>query len=372
MNTDFQASPAGDEYELLQKELIRLLSRELPPHRSRDLIEAGRVRAALAPLAAHGFFGLLAPSEEACGGGSLSGLAGTISATGASVLHGAFFTSAIAVPTLLAAAPPTPFGAGLLEQIVDGSRLATLAWPIDPGAEGMRLGDDGGEYRLEGVLENVPCAGDVDDVLAVVGSGGAARLVAIPTELEGVECRIVDGIDPGMASFRVSLTGARLDPGRVWTLEQSRDLGTVAAAIRVGHALQMLGAGRVAMQGAVEHVSVRHQFGKPLGSFQAVKHRLAAVLIAIESAQSAVHYAAWAVDTGRGDQRSAALLAHYAAGQAFMEAAEAYVHLLGAVGMTWEHQAHLYLRRAHADLRIWGDDRAGLADGTDEILGVSR
>jgi alkylation response protein AidB-like acyl-CoA dehydrogenase len=124
-------------------------------------------------------------------------------------------------------------------------------------------------------------------------------------------------------------------------------LGDGAAAVL---ACEAVGAADRALERTVEYVGQREQFGRPIGSFQAVKHRLAEVYVAVQAARSAAYYAAWA--TAQGEKAGALALAQ--ALEALRLAAAEGIQLHGGIGFTWEHDAHLYFKRAAGDELLFG------------------
>ncbi|WP_232622192.1 acyl-CoA dehydrogenase family protein [Rhodococcus rhodochrous] len=130
-------------------------------------------------------------------------------------------------------------------------------------------------------------------------------------------------------------------------LESLRDLVAVALAC------EQYGGAEAALNAAVEYVSQRVQFGREIGSFQAVKHRCADLAIALDDARSAVSYATWALHESHEALRLAAPMAALVCGRTFVECAKENVHLHGGVGFTWEHSAHLYFRRAMTDATLF-------------------
>jgi acyl-CoA dehydrogenase len=142
----------------------------------------------------------------------------------------------------------------------------------------------------------------------------------------------------------------------------------MAAALnagRAGLAAEQVGGAGHALDATLAYVRDRQQFGRPVGSFQAVKHRLADLLVAVEAARSASAYATACVSSGLADQDVAVLTASVACSHAFRLAVTEYIQLHGGIGFTWEHPAHLYLRRACAGEVLFGtpaDHRARLAD----------
>jgi alkylation response protein AidB-like acyl-CoA dehydrogenase len=122
---------------------------------------------------------------------------------------------------------------------------------------------------------------------------------------------------------------------------------------RIALACEQLGGAEFCVDLTVDYVRQRHQFGRPIGSFQAIKHRCADLLVELERARSAVHYAVTQVDDG-GDLTEAAALAAACCSEVFSKVVGETIQLHGGIGVTWEHPAHLYFRRAHSDAALLG------------------
>jgi alkylation response protein AidB-like acyl-CoA dehydrogenase len=118
---------------------------------------------------------------------------------------------------------------------------------------------------------------------------------------------------------------------------------------------EMVGGAERVLQMAVEYAKVREQFGRPIGSFQAIQHKCANMLIDVESAKSAVYYAAWAVSNQTAEAPLAAAVAKAAASDSYRRASAEAIQIHGGIGFTWEHDAHLYLKRAKASELFLGD-----------------
>ena len=119
----------------------------------------------------------------------------------------------------------------------------------------------------------------------------------------------------------------------------------------------MLGAAEAVMNLAVEYAKVREQFGRPIGSFQAVKHRCADMLVDVEAMRSAVHHAAWALGSGGTEAAETAAVAKIWCSDAAVRVAESALQVHGGIGFTWEADVHLYLKRAQLDQVAFGDAR---------------
>ena len=117
----------------------------------------------------------------------------------------------------------------------------------------------------------------------------------------------------------------------------------------------MLGAARRCLDMSVEYAKVREQFGQPIGSFQAIRHRCAEMLLEVENAHSATYYAAWALDANAEDAALAASVAKAYVSEAARKACGEAIQVHGGIGFTWEYDLHLYFKRAKALEATWGD-----------------
>ena len=125
-------------------------------------------------------------------------------------------------------------------------------------------------------------------------------------------------------------------------------LGAAQLFGAVALASELVGVAQATLDMAVAHARLREQFGRPIGSYQAISHRCADMFVALESARSHAYYAAWAVATGAADAELAAARAKASASDAAVFCAQSNIQVHGGIGFTWEHDAHLYLKRARA------------------------
>jgi alkylation response protein AidB-like acyl-CoA dehydrogenase len=130
-------------------------------------------------------------------------------------------------------------------------------------------------------------------------------------------------------------------------------------------AAEQVGGASRCMEMAIEYAKTRHQFGRPIGSFQAIKHKCADMLVQVESAKAAANYAAWAAQEAEDELRTVAPLAKSFCSEAYFHCAAENIQIHGGIGFTWEHDAHLYFKRAKSSQLLFGDPahhRAVLAD----------
>ncbi|MEU4248041.1 acyl-CoA dehydrogenase family protein [Amycolatopsis sp. NPDC026612] len=230
----------------------------------------------------------------------------------------------------------------LLPGIAAGTTLAALAWSAEDGrwTPALRASAAGLDGRAHYVLD-----GDTADVLlAVARTDDGTGLFEVP--VAGVRRARVTSLDPGRRLAVVdcaSTPARRLDIGGFTEqLRQLRDTAVVAVAA------EQTGAAERALELTVEYTKQRRQFGRPIGSFQALKHRMADVHVHVQAARSAL-YAALA----DGDPEAVAT-AKVVCGEAFAHAAAEMIQLHGGIAITWEHDAHLYFKRAHGTALLFG------------------
>ncbi|MFI7383352.1 acyl-CoA dehydrogenase family protein [Streptomyces sp. NPDC049813] len=283
-------------------------------------------------------------------------------------------TSALVAP-LLQALGTQAQRAALLPRIADGSLTGALAVPGEGLATALGLvadnaGDWAGGGRAGGVQATRHASGwQLYGQAAQVLDGHSAGLLLVAAHTGGFARSrtllfLVRAGAPGLARTRQTSLDetrpqARLELRYVQAeLLGDEDTGVADALAATGDtaatllAAEAVGAADRALERTVEHVRQREQFGRPIGSFQAVKHRLADVYVGVQAARSAAYYAAWAASVPDGERVGALALAQ--ALEALRTAAAEAVQLHGGTGITWEHDAHLYLKRATGDELLFG------------------
>ncbi len=326
-----------------------------------------------------GCAGLLVPESHGGAGASFREAAVVAEEIGRSVAPVPFLGSAVLATTaLLSAVESAPAGsadadaaAGLLADLADGSLTAALAigFATMPGAAPaptVRIGpaDDG--YRVTGSIADVADALTAD-VLIVPVDGVPYGLYAVRTDQAGVRLTAITSLDMTRQLATVDLADAvatRLAVGQAAEEAATRALAAGAAML----AAEQLGLAERALEITLDYVKQRQAFARPVGSFQAIKHRLADVWVAITQARAASRYAAACLADGDQDAPVAVALAKAACSDTALLAAQEMVQLHGGIGFTWEHPAHLYLKRAKADSIALGTadrHRSALADLVD-------
>ena len=278
---------------------------------------------------------------------------------GRALLCAPFFgTVALAIPALLAAADAAA-SKDLLPALVAGSTVAALAFTEENGAwaaDATRLRADGSgdAWTLTGTKSFVIDGAAAAVFLVVARSEAGLSLFAVPADAPGLDRERLETLDltRKQARLRFDRTPARLigrEGAAQPLLEQVLDLAAVLLAA------EQIGGAQACLDMTVEYAKLRTQFGRKIGSFQAIKHRCADMLVALEAARSAVYHAAWAATDSPAELSAAAPMAKALASEAYTFCAAETIQLHGGIGFTWEHDAHLYYRRAHSTALLLGD-----------------
>ena len=308
-----------------------------------------------------GLAALLVPEEHGGAGASAREASVVLEELGRFVAPVPFLTSAVVATTALVEA-----GAGkLLGPLAAGEQTAALAVPLTTSPDGPipAVTADGG--ALQGTATSVAGALEADALLVPVRTEGGLQLHRVPAEAARITP--LTSLDMTRQIADVDVTGAPADA----VAEGEAAERAVRAALETGAALmasEQLGVAQWCLDTTVAYLKVRRQFGRIVGGFQALKHRLADLYVMVESARAAARYAAAALAADDPDRPVAASLAQAYCADAAVLAAEECIQLHGGIGMTWEHPAHLYLKRAKADQLAFGTPgahHARLADLVD-------
>jgi len=301
-----------------------------------------------------GVLGLSVPEADGGVGGNLVDQAVAVEELGASLACGPIFgTVFLAIPALVAAAAGSARDE-VLAELVEGRRTAAFAVAdraggFDPAAVTLTASGD----TLSGVAERVVDGSNADDLLVAADGPDGVGLYVVDASGPGVERTPLVTLDltRRQATIRFSDAAARRVAGPD---EAERVIGH---ALQVGSALlavEQVGAAQHLLDLAVDYAKSRLQFGRPIGSFQAVKHRLADMLVYLEHARSSAYHAVWALTDGTDDPALAASIAQATCSAALSRIAKDTIQVHGGIGFTWEHQAHLYFKRAATDAALLG------------------
>lgn len=321
-----------------------------------------------------GLAGLSVPEALGGAGGTFAEHCLVLEELGSTLAGLPYLSSVIAQYALLESAP-SPSAASWLPRLAAGEARGTFAVAEDDGlwtAAGvhLRAKQDGKQWVLAGTKSFVLDAAGADLVVVAARTGAGLSLFAVDARDSGLHQERLPAMDPtrrlsrlNFAGVSAQLVGDDGDGARV--LERVLRLAAISLA-----AEQVGGAGRC-LQMAVDYARSRAQFGRLIGSFQAVQHMCTDMLIDLECARSAVLCGVRAASASPEQLRVNACLAKSYAADAFVRIAERNIQVHGAIGFTWEHQAHLYYKRAKSGQLMFGDStfhRRLLA----ETVGLSR
>jgi alkylation response protein AidB-like acyl-CoA dehydrogenase len=358
----------SEDQELLQRSAAEFLARECPPSLVREVAghEDGYPRALYRHMAELGWLGLIVP--ETCGGAGLGMLdmALLLEQLGRVVLPGPFFSSAVLATLAIVHGGTAAQKKVWLPRLASGEAVGTLAVleesdRLDASGVAARARRAGRGYRLSGSKLFVTDAHVADLLVAAFRTGAGAEdgvtLFLVPRDTPGVEVRLLQSIDRTRRPAEVRFDGVELPaaavlgkPGAGW-----RSLARVYDGAAVALAADSLGGAERALELAVEYAKVREQFGRPIGSFQAVKHMAAEMVSEIEPARALLWYAAYAYDALPREAARAASMAKACLSDVYARTANRAVQIHGGIGFTWEHDLHFWFKRAKWNELAFGD-----------------
>ncbi|GAA2731190.1 acyl-CoA dehydrogenase family protein [Actinocorallia aurantiaca] len=275
-------------------------------------------------------------------------------------LSGAPFlsTCVLAVQAILAADDPG-CSRELLPGIACGVTVATVAFsepgrPWDSPAEDTAVRHVDGRWLIDGAKELVLDGAHADLILVTARGDQGVGLYAVSGDAPGLTRTLSPALDPTRKLARLEFAGTPahpVGPGDAGSRILSRTLDHASAAL----AAEAVGVAQFLLDLVVAHVKDRVQFGRPIGAFQAVQHACANMYVEVESARAAAHHALWSAAANSPELPLAASLAKSCCTDAAMRVATEAIQLLGGIGVTWEHPAHLYFRRAKSSQLLFGD-----------------
>ncbi|MFE9320781.1 acyl-CoA dehydrogenase family protein [Nocardia sp. NPDC052278] len=304
-----------------------------------------------------GLQGIAIPEEYGGAGFTFVELGIALEELGRALTVSPFLASGVMAAQLLLALGDEAACAQWLPGIASGDLVATVALAEDEGSwqpDSVNLAArpvEGG-WRLDGHKSYVVDGAGADLVLVVARAGGELAVFAVEATAPGLERTPLPTMDQTRKLARLTFSEtpaerlAGADPAAA--VVRMLDLTSIALAA------DALGGTTRVLDMAVEYAKVREQFGRPIGSFQAIKHMCASMLVELESSRSAVYYALWAAATGQPDVPVVAPMVKAHCVDAYLQAAGDNIQIHGGIGFTWEHPAHLYLKRAKSSQALLG------------------
>jgi alkylation response protein AidB-like acyl-CoA dehydrogenase len=306
-----------------------------------------------------GLVGIAIPERYGGAGAGVTELGLVMQEMGRALLCAPYLATAVLAVSALLAAADEAAQARWLPPIAAGDLIGTVALPerlpTDPG--GITAQRGGRHWTMHGTARFVPDGHVADLILVPATVPAGPSLFAVPGDAAGLGRRALPTFDPTrkFAELQFSATPATLigPAGAAGPI-----LGRIFDLACVLLACEQVGVAECALDMARDYALLRTQFGRPIGSFQAVKHKLASVLLEVEAARSAAWFGLWAADSNPAELPAVASIAQATCSAAAYLAATENIQVHGGIGYTWEHPAQLYFRRA-TTARMWLGDPAG-------------
>lgn len=339
----------SEEQEMLRSQARSFLGDKLPIDKVVELAESdtGWDPGSLEEMAGLGWIGLSVAEEHGGAGMTFLEEAVVFEELGRALYPGPYFsTVALALP-LLVRAPE------LLEGALTGEKPATLAW-AEPGgphllsdlaAVSTKAESQNGGWKLTGEKRLVPDLSAARTVAVVAASSDGVGIWALERDAVGATFASSATLDATRPYGALTLAGAPaqilVEPGDLDDVVRTIELRALAAL-----AMEASGLSQRVIEMTLEHVTTRHQFDKPIGTYQAVSHQVVDGYVETELARSLAYWAAWCVAEGDGSAGKAVAAAKAAAGDAAVYVCERAIQVHGGIGFTWEHPLHRYYKRA--------------------------
>jgi alkylation response protein AidB-like acyl-CoA dehydrogenase len=306
-----------------------------------------------------GLQGLGIPEEYGGSGFGFRELCVVLEEMGRAQLVSPFLSTAVLAVTALTVSGDVKAAQWYLPGIASGETVATVAiaeragsWVGDSlNCTATRSSD---VHTLTGHKSFVLDAPSADLLLVFARTDAGLSLFAVEAQAPGVTIAALSTMDQTRPQGEITFDGA---PAVLIGTDGDGDrvLAELLDRAAVALAAEQVGGAQHCLDAAVEYAKVRVQFGKPIGSFQAIKHKCADMLLRVESARSAMYYAAMLAATDDPELPAAAAVAKAYCSEAFSHAAGENIQIHGGIGFTWEHPAHLYLKRAKTSEVLFGD-----------------
>jgi alkylation response protein AidB-like acyl-CoA dehydrogenase len=349
--------------QLLQQSAREFLARECPAERVRALMETETAfdSQLWEAMADQGWTGLIAPEEFGGLGLGIVELAVVAEEMGRACLPGPFISTTWAA-ALITRAGSEGQKAQYLEAISTGKMKATVAlleesadW--NPEAVMLKAESDGKNYRLTGRKEFVSDADVADLIIVVARAGDDLALLPVERKAAGLKITATPGIDATRKLYSIEFEGVNVPMASAletgYRAKEALDQATGIAMIAL--CAEMVGGMQWSLDTTVEYAKTRQQFGKTIGIYQAVQHKCADMVLLTESSRSAVYYAAWALSENDPTAKLAVSIAKAYCSDGAREVGNRAIQVHGGIGFTWEHNLHLYYKRAKSSEIMFGD-----------------
>ena len=360
----------NEEQELLRSTARKFFDNECASETVRKLMEGpeGMTPELWKKLAEQGWLGLIVPDEHGGMGLGIVDLVVLMEEMGRAVVPGPFFSTVLLGGLAILEAGTDAQKKAWLPRLASGEARAALAWmepSADLGARGTTLqaAAKGGGHTLNGTKLFVQDAhtADVIVVAARTATGKTSEegisLFLVPKGSAGLTVTLLPTMDQTRKLCEVAFKDVAVGPEALMGQAGSgwAPLARVIDKATVGLCAEMCGGAQKVLDMTVEYAKIRQAFGRPIGSYQGVKHKAADMLVDVENSKSITYYAAWAMDEGVAEGPLAVSMAKAYVSDAYRRVAGAGIQLHGGIGFTWEHDLHLYFKRAKGSEFTFGD-----------------
>lgn len=353
-----------DDQDLIRSTARQFLEDRVPMEKVRELMmsDTGFDPVIWKEMADLGWTGLSIAEEHGGSGLTAVEMGVLLEEMGRLVTPGPFFASAVVASSVLQELGDTDQQANLLPGLASGETIATLAifeqprgWsPSDPATTARHI--DGG-WVLTGEKRSVLNGAEAHLLLVTAATEDGVGVFVVDGHADGVIATPEPVLDPTRRQAHLEFDSVHLDnAARLGEGDASEKLRRVLALATAALAAEQVGGAQRCMEMSVDYAKSRFQFGRPIGSYQAIKHRCANMLMRVEHAKSASYYAA-RVTEDPAELAIAAPLAGSVASEAYVWVAGENIQVHGGIGFTWEHGAHIYLKRAKASSLLFGGPR---------------
>ena len=278
---------------------------------------------------------------------------------GRSLLCAPYFSSVVLAANTVMQSGDDAAKAAILAGIASGETIATLAF-TEPNGRWDESGieatakNDGGTWKINGTKSYVIDGHTANVIIVAARTAAGVSLFSVTGDAAGLTRTALATMDQtrkqaklDFANVEGTLIGT---DGAGWNV-----LSTVLDLAAVGLAAEQVGGAQMCLDMAVQYAKDRVQFGRPIGSFQAIKHKCADMLLEVESAKSAAYYAGWCASELNDELPAVASLAKAYCSDAYFHASAENIQIHGGIGFTWEHPAHMYFKRAKSSELLFGD-----------------
>jgi alkylation response protein AidB-like acyl-CoA dehydrogenase len=359
----------SEEQEMLRSSARDFLAKEAPMTFVRAMMEdeVGFTGELWRKMAELGWMGLVLPEQYGGSGLDFVDLVVVLEEMGRTVLPGPFFSTVVLGGVGILEGGSDGLKQALLPKLAAGDLKVTLA-QLEPSgrwdADGIQATakQEGGGVVLDGTKLFVPDAHTADHIIVAGRAPGSTgrdgiSLVVMDARSPGVKISQLKTMDQTRRLSEVVLQNVRVPGdhvlgtvGQGWAL-----LDRIVDRGKVGLCAEMCGGAQKVLEMSVDYAKVREQFGKPIGSFQAIQHKCANMLVEVESSKSVTYYAAWAVANDAPEAPLAAAMAKAYCSDAYRHVSGEGIQIHGGIGFTWEHDMHLYFKRAKSSEVTFGD-----------------